>query len=152
MKPKIIEIHGRRWFNRRSGSTFHTVKIYVDDDLVYVTPEQYGYDNGYAQTACDWLKDAGYLPDLQEHAGGSREPLWAYCRRTGCALVDTVEDVRRERDLHQPLDEEHTRRILAAHKGRRQGWTHLVTEPHAQCEHAGRCVEHARDPDVEACR
>lgn len=145
MKPRSIEVRGRRWFN-----WFNTAEVVVDENFVYITPKQYGYD--YEQAARSWLKELGYLPGIEECADGVGETLEAYCKRTGCRFSNSVEDVQREQDLHSPVDAVQTHRVLEDHARRYRGRTRQTTEPHVQCERAGRCLEHDLDPGVEACR
>lgn len=90
---KSITVVGRRWFQRTYGNTYHTADIYVDGVLVHTLPVQYGYGSQYSYNAVEWLKANGYLPsDLTTF------PRY-YCEERGIAWVDTVTDVRRERDL-----------------------------------------------------
>lgn len=86
-----LEIHGRRWFQKSYGNTYHTVTIVLDGVTVYKSGKTYGYGSQYVQTAIEWLRSVGHLPD--DYSGfteGLRE-LFDY---TG-----TVQDVPRERDL-----------------------------------------------------
>lgn len=138
MRPRSIRINGRRWFRR--GNTYHSVEIIVDGETVHVVPYVYGYDNQYEQTARSWLKREGYLPGIEDVAGRCSEPLWRYCQRVGCQYQSGVEDVRRKKDLHQPMSQRLTRRAL----------TRRATGPHGRCC-ADRCLEHEQNPDVESC-
>lgn len=72
------------------------------------------------------------LPALRQVARWVVDSLnRARVRGAGNQVVDGPGDLRR-----------HRRRYLAQ----------LTTAPHARCPRAGRCVEHERDPRVEACR
>lgn len=87
------ELHGRRWFQRGPGNTYHVVRVYENGELVYTSPRSYGYGDSYITTAFEWLVASGRLPakerghystiDLRETFGGDY----------------SVEDVSRERDL-----------------------------------------------------
>ena len=93
-KPRVIHIHGRRWFARTYGNTYHTVQVWVDGDRVVKTESQYGYGDQYVWTARDWLAANGYLAGIEDG-----EALWRWCERNGVKLVNEVSDVARERDL-----------------------------------------------------
>ena len=135
LTPRSIVLHGRRWFQRGSGNTYHSVEIIVDGETVHIVPYAYGYDQHYEQTARQWLKREGYLPGIGD------EVLWRYCNRVGCELLSDVEDVRRRKDLHRELPES---------KSRRHAITRRITVPHARCT-PERCLEHEYRADVEPC-
>ncbi len=74
-----LHIEGRRWFHRGPGNTYHSVRIFKDGALIVTLPYQYGYGDGYLQTALDWLKANNLAPSnaeygtryLREELGGS---------------------------------------------------------------------------------
>ncbi len=91
-KPRVIHIHGRRWFK---SDTYHTVTIWVDGVHVHKSERTPGYGHHYQQTAEDWLSANGYLPGFEtEHT-----TLWHYCDQRGIRYVDEVDDVARRKDL-----------------------------------------------------
>lgn len=98
-KPRVIHIHGRRWFEKVNGNTYHTCSIYVDGEHVHKIPFSYGYDSQYEWNAADWLEENGYLPNREHHENGSGESLWRCCERHGIKLVNEVDDVQRKKDL-----------------------------------------------------
>ena len=152
MRPRSIEINGRRWFRRGPGNTYHSVEIIVDGEVVHVVPYAYGYDQQYEWTARSWLRQAGYLPGLIENSKGTSESLWSYCQRVGCQYQSSVENVRRKKDLHQSIPESKiavNRFGFPASKSRRS-ITRRATGPHGRCSH-DRCLEHEQNPDVESC-
>lgn len=59
-----IHIEGRRWFQRGPGNTYHSVRIWKDGEQIAHLPYQYGYGDGYLQTALDWLRANGHIPDV----------------------------------------------------------------------------------------
>ena len=59
---RSLHIEGRRWFQRTYGNTYHTVRIFVDGELVHTSDRYYGYGDWFLQTALDWLKANGYAP------------------------------------------------------------------------------------------
>lgn len=86
-----MHIEGRRWFQTSYGNTYHSATIYKDGEkLVKIGPE-YGYGDQYLQTAVDWLKKHGLLP---EEAKGSTRYL-----REEAGISYSVTDVSRQRDL-----------------------------------------------------
>lgn len=56
---KMIQyiIEGKRWFDKVSGNTYHTISITDADTntLIYNSETTYGYGDQYRQTAIDWL-------------------------------------------------------------------------------------------------
>jgi hypothetical protein len=99
MKVKSIRLLGKRWFQRTHGNTYHTVEIWIDNELIHKTERAYGYGSQYNQTAQDWLHDNGHLPGLEVYNFGGKEPLHCYCRRKNIAFVDQVIDVDRKKLL-----------------------------------------------------
>lgn len=93
---KKLAVYGRRWYRRGAGGVYCKAYIYINDKLVHVTPEQYGYGDHYLTLAKDWLKRNGYLEGLLDD---DREPLWYLRDKHGIELFYTVTDVKRERDL-----------------------------------------------------
>lgn len=93
---KKLHIYGRRWYRRGAGGVYCKAYIYINDKLVHVTPEQYGYNDHYLTLATDWLRREGYLEGLL----APDEPIW-YLRDKKIIpdLMYSVTDVPRERDL-----------------------------------------------------
>ncbi len=90
---KRLEIAGRRWYRRGAGGVYCKAYIYINDKLVHVTPEQYGYGDHYLTLATQWLRENGYI-ELDE-----RDPLWRLRDEKKFELHYSVTDVKRERDL-----------------------------------------------------
>jgi hypothetical protein len=97
--PAVIEIRGRRWFQRSAGNTYHTVRVTVDGEEVYASGKTYGYGDSYRDTAWDWLIVNGYLGETWRDANGRQESPWIWAEENGVQLDYTAEDVSRERDL-----------------------------------------------------
>ncbi len=91
---KALTIIGRRWFERTNGNTYHSVEVYVDGVKLTKIPLTYGYGTQYLQTARDFLEVNKLLPGITDNT-----VLWRYCEESGIALVDSVTDVQRKRDL-----------------------------------------------------
>lgn len=91
-----LEIQGRRWYRRGAGGVYCTAHIYINDKLVHVTPEQYGYGDMYLTHAKNWLTDNGYFNGLL----ADNEPIWFLRdKKIVPQLSYYVTDVKRERDL-----------------------------------------------------
>ena len=93
---KKLEVRGRRWYRRGAGGIYCKAYIYINDKLVHVTPEQYGYGDHYLTLAKDWLRREGYLEGLLDD---ERDPLWHLRDKHKIDLQYGVTDVARERDL-----------------------------------------------------
>lgn len=93
---KRFHIVGKRWFQRTCGNTYHSVKIYVIEEtklmreIAYI-PFEYGYGDGFLQTAIDWLKANGHAP-----ADAKGNTL--YLREVLDSTYDVI-DVQRKKDL-----------------------------------------------------
>lgn len=96
-KTKIpkINVDGRRWFQKSYGNTYHTVAVYINDELMFVSDQQYGYGDQYLQTALEYLKQFDWCPkDMTATTLDFREKLGAEYQ---------VGDVERQKQLHQSL-------------------------------------------------
>ncbi len=98
-KPRVIHIHGKRWFQRSYGNTYHSYAIWIDGKHAVKVAGLYGYGEMYLQNATKWLEDNGYLPGLEHYDFGGNEAIWRYCERKNINLVREVTDVEREKDL-----------------------------------------------------
>lgn len=58
-KINTLKIEGRRWFQKSCGNTYHSVTVYVNDEVLRKDFE-YGYGNQYLQTAIELLQANGY--------------------------------------------------------------------------------------------
>lgn len=93
----VITIIGKRWFERVNGNTYHSVAVYVNGDMVEYMPFDYGYGDGYMQTATDILVNHYALP-LERLTHGGIESLW-HLKEKGYKIIDSVTDVERKKDL-----------------------------------------------------
>lgn len=76
----MFVFEGRRWFSRKNGNTYHSVRIFLDDKELAYIPYEYGYDSAYIDTAMKWARENYY---------------WS----PGDKYRVTVVDVARKRDL-----------------------------------------------------
>ena len=86
-----LHIEGRRWFQRGPGNTYHSVRITKDGQPIAYLPFQYGYGDQFLQTALDWLKENGHVPQDAEYG--------TYYLREKLGGTYSVIDVGRKRDL-----------------------------------------------------
>lgn len=90
---KELTIHGRRWFRRGPGTTYHSAQIFINGKLVHEIPYAYGYSDDYLWNAFRWLEKNGYIEKTEN------EPPWVTAEREGFKLNYDVIDVPRKRDL-----------------------------------------------------
>jgi len=71
---KAITIHGKEWFDRINGNSYHSVRVYVDG-IAHALEFDYGYGSMYEQRAGELLKELGVLP--------SATCLYSQCAKLG---------------------------------------------------------------------
>lgn len=86
-RTDIITVFARRAFI--SGSTYHSVRVFVNGDWIADDAFSYGYDDAYTQTASEILVKAGYA--MQKGHDG--------LRFFGCKVLTTVTDVQNKKAL-----------------------------------------------------
>jgi hypothetical protein len=75
-RPKL-HVEARRWFQKTYGNTYHSIRIYVNDEQVHHNPCNYGYGDQWLQTAIEWLHENGYCDKVfgtqyfREELGGT---------------------------------------------------------------------------------
>lgn len=90
-----IEVYGRRWFQKSYGNTYHTITIYINDENVFTSTDmEYGYDNGYQQTAIDYLIENNLISKPKDEA---YKYSWQYFKTMNINF--SVQDVDRKKDL-----------------------------------------------------
>lgn len=87
-KIENMEITAKRWFQRTYGNTYHTVKVYVNNEVLESQIE-YGYGNHYLQTAAELLRENGYK--VPEDNGEAYALM--------CKYEHSAQDVKRKKDL-----------------------------------------------------
>lgn len=87
-----IEIHGKRWFQKTYGNTYHTAEIFIDGKYIITTPIKYGNGDQYLQTGYRWLQFMGYVGANIRLFTDS--PISSAIRATSSVI-----DVPRKRDL-----------------------------------------------------
>lgn len=88
-----LNIIAKRWFQKTYGNTYHSVKIYVNDEIL-VEPFAYGYYDYFFQTAQAMIEQAGY--DLK--LGDSRQLDSRHLREVLGGTYEVI-DVNRKKDL-----------------------------------------------------
>ena len=96
---QCFHITGRRWTQKTTGNTYHTVIIsaFVAGEWVELgkTTIHYGYGEQYMVTAGDWLIENGWLEDAKRN--GYDVASWRV--REELNITENVVDVNRKRDL-----------------------------------------------------
>lgn len=109
MKPTLIVLIGRRWFDKRAGNTYHDTEIIVHGIQVgellpvggiihHRTSYTYGYGDCYVDTGAQWL-DAQKVTAREAYPNGGYQPLWHYCQDHGIKLITSVVDVGSKKEL-----------------------------------------------------
>tara|TARA_Y100001963_G_scaffold116503_1_gene161903 strand:+ start:275 stop:577 length:303 start_codon:yes stop_codon:yes gene_type:complete len=95
-----IEIQGCRWLHKTHGNTYHAIKCYVDDELVYTSKTyEYGYENQYIESGLRELVKLKILPMKEGESFSYRELEKKY------GLECSVIDVNRKKDLKAWMNE-----------------------------------------------
>lgn len=97
-KGAIINIAGRRWFDRVNGNTYHSVYVHIIDgkrQYNFSVPFQYGYDDQYKYTAMAEVWK--HLQPCKALAEAGPIPFWQM--REFYKIVTNVADVQRKKDL-----------------------------------------------------
>jgi hypothetical protein len=102
-KIELIQVIGKRWFQRSYGNTYHISKIHVTyadgTSATFTTEKQYGYGEQYVQSAHELLVSQSIIPAPEQYGNGSCDSLRIQCERMGIGFSYSVIDVPRERDL-----------------------------------------------------
>ena len=77
---KTIEIHAKQWFDKANANSYFAAKVYVDDELKFELPFQYGYGNQFRYESMQHLVKAGML----EHG------TWQECKEKGIKVLDNL--------------------------------------------------------------
>lgn len=99
---KLYTINAKRWFDRINGNTYHSVRVYKNNKEIGFAPFEYGYDEGYLQTAFTLLQNAGEYKITGERCNGSDIDYMNFTedRRTNREkFLIIVNDVKRKKDL-----------------------------------------------------
>jgi hypothetical protein len=76
---------GRAWQDKTYGNTYHSVRIWINGEIVAVVPFRYGYENAYQTSAIEALIELGYMPQTLFQHGEDRPtrdfPIWQIDRK-----------------------------------------------------------------------
>lgn len=99
-KINVLEIYGKRWFQKSFGNTYHSVTIYVNDEVLRCD-FCYGYGSQYLQTAADLLINAGYEVQTYYNDGTPKDSYISLLDilRADNDFFEKVTDVKRKKDL-----------------------------------------------------
>jgi len=87
-------IEGRRWFDKVNGNTYHSVKVFKNNEVIGDVSFEYGYDDAYVQTAYVLLsKNDDNFKDMDHYE------IETIFRNNRDKLYRTVSDVQRKKDL-----------------------------------------------------
>lgn len=95
-----VHVSARRWSGNIYGNTYHTVKVWVNGEVIGVSPVSYGYGDSWMQTAGDVLRDAGLFAEI--FGTDDVYAIGSYAMREA-GVTSEVVDVKRRRDLHLGL-------------------------------------------------
>lgn len=95
-KGDTIQIIGKRWFQKGPGNTYHSVDVYVNNELVGRKDFTYGYGDHYLQTARALLQEKYELPE----GFHERDAIWRL-EDHGIKVLYDVSDVSRKKDLEE---------------------------------------------------
>jgi hypothetical protein len=97
------QIIAKRWFDRKYGNTYHSVKVFKNNQLIGEQPFVYGYGDQYQHTAYNILKKKKAIRVKQGRlSSGMDEGYYNFIqmqRRNRQNFLFNVSDVERKRDL-----------------------------------------------------
>lgn len=106
MKPKLIVLIGRRWFDKKYGNTYHDVEIIIHNNegqvIHHRTNYTYGYGDAYISTAAEYLVENNIL-HIPRHINGGLQPLWQYCKNNDIKYITSVIDVKYKKELNMKI-------------------------------------------------
>ena len=96
--PILFQIIARRWFDKINGNTYHSVEVYVNNQIIGSEDYTYGYGEQYLQTAHEILMDKGYFPKTDDN----KEDYYKFMqfrREHPERFLISVTDMARKKDL-----------------------------------------------------
>lgn len=85
---------GRAWLDKSAGNTYHSVRIWINGEIVEIVPLRYGYEEAYKTSAVEALVQLGYLPPTLFQHGEDRPtrdfPIWQIDRHLGTVTYSTL--------------------------------------------------------------
>ena len=94
----MIQIIGRRWLDKSAGNTYHSVKVYQDNQFIAREDFAYDYDDQYIQTAFALLQKARVYPTTIDKSKDYYNFRMEIRENRGNFLI-SYSDVGRKKDL-----------------------------------------------------
>jgi hypothetical protein len=98
-----IHVDAKRWFDKTYGNTYHSVKVYVNNELIGENSFCYGYDQAWQQTAHEILMKKGYFQKtgLSLSSGANKDyyNFITWIRDNRENYTYNVTDVNKRKDL-----------------------------------------------------
>lgn len=79
-KVKSIMVIGRTWFDKINGNTYCSSRVFINGELSFAVPWQYGYGNYYEQAAKEELNKRGIIK-LENYSNGMTSSFYEYCEK-----------------------------------------------------------------------
>jgi len=86
---KTIYIHAKEYFDKANGNSYFASKVYVDDELKFELPYQYGYDDQSRYESMQQLVKAGMLEN----------GTWQECKEKGIKVNHRLETGCKKSDV-----------------------------------------------------
>ena len=92
-KGDVVELNARKWQDS-NGNTYHNVQVYVNDDFIGSSGEEYGYGRQYESTANKMLFDK-YKPP---YGYNTSDPIYML-KDKGIRVISNGDYVNRKKDM-----------------------------------------------------
>jgi hypothetical protein len=75
----VLIIKAKKWFDRKNGNTYHSVKVFKNGKEIGTAPMTYGYGEQYLHTAFDLMQKKGmYKKTGKRFASGMDEDYYNF--------------------------------------------------------------------------
>jgi len=85
---------GRAWYDKDGGNVYHSVRIWINGQVIAIVPKRYGYENAYQVSAIEKLTELGYFPETLFQHGADRPtrdyPIWQINRILGIVTYSVL--------------------------------------------------------------
>jgi hypothetical protein len=89
-KGASVFLEGRAWFDKSGGNTYHSVRVWVNGEIVGIVPMTYGYENMYQVSAIAKLVELGYLPKTLGDRETREYPTWQISKNLGLDIYSVL--------------------------------------------------------------
>ena len=90
--PKSIAVFGRRWLDRKTGSTYNSVELWIDNKVTHL-PIKRGHGDQYLKRADQYLKEHNIFDAKNIH-------LALAVQKSGISYTQMVADVKEKDALN----------------------------------------------------